>query len=83
MLKKDLVGNSFQVGERGKKKKKSPEDCLYDSNRGTTALANSVRRKGGLPFSINNYGRFNHHFCTLSVMEVPEMLENLMTRLCS
>ncbi len=50
---------------------------------GMLALASSIRRRGGLPFSIINYGRYNHHFCTVSVVKVLQTLENLMTqRLC-
>ncbi len=38
------------------------------------ALASNIRRRGGI-----NYDRFNHHFCTASVIEVQETLDNLTT----
>ncbi len=38
---------------------------------------------GGMtwPLSVLNYGRFNHHFCTVSVVEVLHRLGNLTTGL--
>ncbi len=47
-------------------------------------LASSIRRNGGLPLSIINHGRFNHHLCTVSVVEFPETPKNItMPCLCS
>ncbi len=36
----------------------------------------SIRRKRGLPSLDINYSRYDHHFCSVSVVEVLETLEN-------
>ncbi len=60
---------------------------LQTATVGTLALVSnvSVRKRGvWLAIFVINYSQHNHHFCSVSLVEVQETLENLTTLcLCS